>query len=404
MPRLVALLLLGCIAACLQVARGDDATDKAKQDAINAADAADADNAMQEMKEDADAEALAAAAGVDTSDPEPDQTGFSYRTDAPGKCAGAEVGAGEKAGHTLAMNDAAYIHYVGRATHPKTGASTLFDDTRGKHRPAMRIYVNNDTSVIPGLHLALEGMCLGEKRTASIPPHLAYGRDGTGTLIPPSATLSFEFELVHVVSAAANRKLWDDGIHIDSCIHSAEQREVLANCLNAGVPADTVSQDGRSFVSAAAYSGGLHAVRELIKRGADVNHALPNGVTPLMYASGEGHNEIVDALLAAKADVRAEVIEGRLQGYTALHFATMLGRYDNVVTLLKAGAKPHPKASGDGKTPLELLRGFVADKGSVKKSTDGHFKNAKEKLGDIEKIFELYSTDDAADKNKKDEL
>ncbi|KAK2893577.1 peptidyl-prolyl cis-trans isomerase FKBP10 [Channa argus] len=50
--------------------------------------------------------------------------------------------------------------------------------------------------VIRGMDKALQGLCIGEKRTVRIPPHLAYGEEGVGDLIPGSAVLVFD---IHVI-------------------------------------------------------------------------------------------------------------------------------------------------------------------------------------------------------------
>ncbi|KAM7381589.1 hypothetical protein PAMA_012431 [Pampus argenteus] len=50
--------------------------------------------------------------------------------------------------------------------------------------------------VIAGMDQALLGVCSGERRRVTIPPHLAYGENGAGNVIPPSAVLVFD---IHVI-------------------------------------------------------------------------------------------------------------------------------------------------------------------------------------------------------------
>uniref|UniRef100_H3C011 peptidylprolyl isomerase n=1 Tax=Tetraodon nigroviridis TaxID=99883 RepID=H3C011_TETNG len=50
--------------------------------------------------------------------------------------------------------------------------------------------------VIPGVDQALLGLCTGQKRRVTIPPRLAYGENGAGDVIPPSAVLVFD---IHVI-------------------------------------------------------------------------------------------------------------------------------------------------------------------------------------------------------------
>uniref|UniRef100_A0A8C9VL39 peptidylprolyl isomerase n=1 Tax=Scleropages formosus TaxID=113540 RepID=A0A8C9VL39_SCLFO len=50
--------------------------------------------------------------------------------------------------------------------------------------------------VIPGMDKALQGLCIGEKRRITVPPHMAYGENGSGDVIPGSAVLVFD---IHVI-------------------------------------------------------------------------------------------------------------------------------------------------------------------------------------------------------------
>ncbi|KAM9425971.1 peptidyl-prolyl cis-trans isomerase FKBP9 [Pholidichthys leucotaenia] len=50
--------------------------------------------------------------------------------------------------------------------------------------------------VIPGMDQALLGVCMGERRRVTIPPHLAYGDQGAGDVIPPSAVLVFDLHII----------------------------------------------------------------------------------------------------------------------------------------------------------------------------------------------------------------
>ena len=55
--------------------------------------------------------------------------------------------------------------------------------------------------VIKGWDQGLLGMCVGEKRTLTIPPALGYGSRGAGGAIPGNAVLIFRTELVSINGA-----------------------------------------------------------------------------------------------------------------------------------------------------------------------------------------------------------
>src|SRR5450759_4014549 len=82
---------------------------------------------------------------------------------------------------------------------------------------------------------------------------------------------------------------------------------------------------------AAAKSGDIEKVRELLDRGADVNSKGPLGMTPLHAAAMVGHTEAAALLLDRGCDVNSK---GPL-GMTPLHAAAMVG-HTEAAALLKA--------------------------------------------------------------------
>ncbi|XP_069469333.1 peptidyl-prolyl cis-trans isomerase FKBP9 [Ambystoma mexicanum] len=53
--------------------------------------------------------------------------------------------------------------------------------------------------VVLGMDMGLQNMCVGEKRTVVIPPHLGYGEAGVEGEVPGSAVLVFDIELLELV-------------------------------------------------------------------------------------------------------------------------------------------------------------------------------------------------------------
>ena len=71
-----------------------------------------------------------------------------------------------------------------------------FDSSRKRGTPFN--FVLGAGQVIQGWEQGLNGMCVGEKRKLTIPSDLGYGSRGAGGVIPPSATLVFEVELLDI--------------------------------------------------------------------------------------------------------------------------------------------------------------------------------------------------------------
>jgi uncharacterized protein len=136
--------------------------------------------------------------------------------------------------------------------------------------------------------------------------------------------------------------------------------EVMRVLLDAGADPTRWHPEGETPLMAAARTGRVDAVQLLLSHGSFVNAADPyQEETALMWASAEGHLEVVKALLAAGADpnLKAHVstITERKDadhpsgGFTALMFATRNGHVDVVEALIKGGADPK-LTNADGAT------------------------------------------------------
>ena len=91
------------------------------------------------------------------------------------------------------VGDELHIHYSGKlATNGEE-----FDSSRVL-RDTPLVFRLGATQVIKGWDLGLVNMCEGEQRKLVVPPHLAYGKEGSPPMIPPSATLVFDVELVKI--------------------------------------------------------------------------------------------------------------------------------------------------------------------------------------------------------------
>ena len=104
------------------------------------------------------------------------------------------VGTGELAEEGASVT----VHYTGwlhDASAPNQ-RGRKFDSSKDRNEPFE--FDLGAGMVIQGWDLGVQGMQVGGKRVLVIPPHLGYGRRGTGGVIPPNATLVFEVELLGV--------------------------------------------------------------------------------------------------------------------------------------------------------------------------------------------------------------
>jgi FKBP-type peptidyl-prolyl cis-trans isomerase len=95
----------------------------------------------------------------------------------------------EGKGRQAELGDQATVHYTGWLAN-----GTKFDSSLDRGQPfSFRVGAGQ---VIKGWDEGVGTMKVGGKRKLIIPPDLAYGPRGAGTVIPPNATLTFEVELL----------------------------------------------------------------------------------------------------------------------------------------------------------------------------------------------------------------
>ncbi len=96
-------------------------------------------------------------------------------------------------------------------------------------------------------------------------------------------------------------------------------------------------EGGMTPLIMASMSGNADVIEALIAAGADVNMAKSTGATPLMLAAASGKVDAVRSLLDHGAGVNAKETS---HGQTALMFAAGMGRGDVIRFLLQRGADP----------------------------------------------------------------
>ena len=103
------------------------------------------------------------------------------------------VGTGATAanGQMLTMDYTGWLYDSGAPDNK----GTMFDTTAGGQPFTFLLGAGQ---VIQGWDQGLIGMRVGGTRRLVIPPELAYGDQGVGTVIPPNATLIFDIDLISV--------------------------------------------------------------------------------------------------------------------------------------------------------------------------------------------------------------
>ena len=160
--------------------------------------------------------------------------------------------------------------------------------------------------------------------------------------------------LLLAAGAAANAA---DDHGVTPLIRAAENASLplVERLLAAGAAASAAQANGLAPLMVAARTGNLDIVRTLLKHGADINAATTElGATALMWAVAAPHPAIVEALIAAGADVHGSTSKGM----TPLLTAAQRGDVETARLLIAAGADiDQPGSDGTHALPYAIVAG-----------------------------------------------
>jgi len=102
---------------------------------------------------------------------------------------------------------------------------------------------------------------------------------------------------------------------------------------------NAVNKQGHTPLMEAAKEGDAEGVKDLLRRGAELEAKSSKGKTALHYAAANGHLDVVNLLIASGADINARDKEW----HTPLMLAAIYGCNHTVQTLILNGADVHAK-------------------------------------------------------------
>lgn len=140
---------------------------------------------------------------------------------------------------------------------------------------------------------------------------------------------------------------------------------LIAKLLKQGLNPSLHAQDGTSLLSLAVEGDAVEMVRDLVRRGAELDRRAGNGFTPLGAAALHGRLRILDILIAGGADLERKDATGA----TALMQAARMGHLAVVDHLLRAHADPlhytregmHALAVAAGAGRLDVIDRLLAE-------------------------------------------
>ena len=193
-------------------------------------------------------------------------------------------------------------------------------------------------------------------------PNLSGHEDGMSPLLLVSQSGKNDFITLLLMSNTETNIEARDSIGSTSLMLAAQQGHgsTVDLLLKNGADPNAVDNDGTTALFFAAQEGFAKIVGTLLDKGANPNICDNHGAGPLLVAVQEGHYGIVKRLIDFEGfdensgDVlKTDVNAARTDGITPIFTAAYLGREQELVLLIEAGADPNPPTAADVSDPQQ---------------------------------------------------
>lgn len=299
-------------------------------------------------------------------------------------------------------DDRVHLYYTG---HAGLGTSGAVFSSRQSGTPF--IFTVGEPEVLEAFSTGMAGVCTDAVREIRIPAGKAASNPLTeqgkfkDVAVPYGSDMTFVVKVLHIYSGEVAAAI-DTMQNKLRTRNNVTKEEFAFSHQKHNFPLNYEDVDSRTFLITACFTGNSGVVEYLMENGVSPDHAMKTGLSPLMYASGEGHTAIVKALLAKKADTGLSLHGGPFGGYTALHFAALTGRVDIVKMLVDAGADRNAR-NQQGKTPWQTAKNIATGGSHAGIKREDRIR-CKRNIKDVKKLLLEDGINEAAQDAKVAEL
>ncbi|EGF80177.1 hypothetical protein BATDEDRAFT_35110 [Batrachochytrium dendrobatidis JAM81] len=179
--------------------------------------------------------------------------------------------------HKSKLGDQLSMHYTGKLF----SNGKKFDSSLDRNQPFQ--FMLGVGRVIKGWDQGLMDMCIGEKRTLTIPSSLAYGKQGAGGVIPGDAALVFTVELLDILNKDVEPQVIDLDAQPKGSVKDDKKADTKAGAKDSKAPPKTLQIGIKKRVSEAECT-----------RKAQKNDQLSMHYTGTLFSTGKKFDSSLD--------------------------------------------------------------------------------------------------------------